>query len=220
MEAPEKTMNNSRKEIIVAAIAIVVTVAASVWIWRTQFAAPPINLALHQGVGRRLAEETARALEQKGRIVLVTLRTGASPVVDAQLRAFKQTLTKWPEVKIAGEDKVDTEKSSKYGAGAGMSARRFLRLSEKFKDAGAIVSLIGAPDPDDLKTTNNVSHLPRLIAVSRSHKKLMPLLQQGTIASVIVPRFAFPAPGPETPRTPAEWFENRFQVVAGRGTEQ
>jgi len=28
-----------------------------------------------------------------------------------------------------------------------------------------------------------------------------------------VPRYEFPAPGPENPKTPQEWFDKRFQIV-------
>lgn len=206
-------MNLSRRKLATAIVSGLVTVGALTWIWRTQFAAPPFNAALHREVGRRLAEETARALHEHGRLVLVSLESGSSAIADTQRQAFLSTLARWPGLSVVREDRVDAEKSSKYGPGAGFSARRFLKLAGHCSDVRAIVSLLGVPDAAELPTTPSGSSGPPLIALTRSHKKLTPLLEQGRLEVAVVPRFLFPAPGPERPTTAAEWFENRFQVV-------
>jgi hypothetical protein len=207
-------MNPAIRNLALGVGAILATVVAVGWTWRTLNAPPAINLALHRGVGQRLAQEIAQSVGPKGSLVVVTLPRGTSAVVDAQLDAFQTRLGQWPGWRVARTDEVDTSKGDKYGPGTGMSARRWQRLAEKHAEVDAIVSFIGAPDPKELKaSTGKATVGPGLYAVSRSPKELAPLLETGVLRRAVVPRFTFPAPGPETPTTPEEWFENRYQVV-------
>lgn len=209
-------MNASTRSWVVGATALLVTIIAVFWMWRGMGASPAVSLTLHRGVGERLAEEIAQTVGPKGRLVLVTLERGSSRVLDAQFDAFQRRLEKWPGLEVVRTDEIDASKGDKYGPGTGLSARRWLRLVEKHAEVDAIVSFIGVPDPKDLKLTNDRSGSggkPGLYAVSRSPKELAPLLEAGLLKRAVVPRFTFPAPGPETPRTAEEWFENRFQVV-------
>lgn len=206
-------MNVSIRNLAVGLGAILVTVVAVGWTWRTLKAPPAINLALHRGVGQRLAQEIAQEVGPKGSLVVVTLPRGTSTVLDAQLEGFQSRLGQWPGLQVVRTDEVDASKGDKYGPGTGMSARRWQRLAEKHAEVDAIVSFIGTPDPKDLKEAKGKAAGPGLYAVSRSPKELAPLLEAGVLKRAVVPRFTFPAPGPEMPKTPEEWFENRYQVV-------
>ncbi|MBL9134633.1 MAG: hypothetical protein JNK85_02130 [Verrucomicrobiales bacterium] len=209
-------MNASTRRMAAGAVLVGITLMAVAWTWRTLMAPPAINLALHRGVGERFADEIAQSVGPNGQLVLVTLERGTSPVLDAQFDAFQKRLGKWPGLEVVRTDEVDASKGDKYGPGTGMSARRWQRLAEKHAEVDAIVSFIGTPDPKDLRLTNGAAGSggkPGLYAVSRSPKELAPLLEAGVLKRAVVPRFTFPAPGPETPRTPEEWFMNRYQVV-------
>jgi hypothetical protein len=201
---------------LTGAVAVAVTVGAITWTWRTQWSPRPMHELLHRGVGERLAEEIVQVLGPKGRLVVITLLPGTSPVLDAQETAFRERLNRWPELKVVRTDEVASEKGDKYGPGTGLSARRFLRLAEKESDADLIVSFIGTPDPEDLpeaKGSPMGAPGPRLVAISRSPKELVDLIERGLLVRALVPRFHYPAPGPAVPGTAAEWFESRFQVV-------
>lgn len=192
------------------------TIVAVVWTWRTQWAPDPIHQTLHRGVGVRLADEVAAVVGPAGALVVVTLEPGVSAVLDAQRNAFLEQIRKWPGLTIVRTDEVDASKGDKYGPGTGLSARRWQRLVAKEPESNAVVSFIGAPDPEDLPEKQSSERGPRLIAVSRSPKDLAPLIERGLLARAIVPRFTFPAPGPESPSTASEWFENRYEVVGAR----
>ena len=209
-------MKPSLSRVLTGIAAVGVTVGALYFTWRSQWAADPVHEGMQRSVGARLADEVAAVVGPTGRVVVVTLDSGASAVVDRQHEAFLERLKQWPGLKVIRTDEVDASKGDKYGPGTGLSARRWQRLVEKEPDANVIVSLIGAPDPEELPKKVADAKGPRLVAVSRSPKQLAPLVDGGLLARAIVPRFTFPAPGPESPRTPAEWFENRFQVVGGR----
>ncbi|MGE3312344.1 MAG: hypothetical protein AB7O66_20455 [Limisphaerales bacterium] len=192
---------------------VITTVIAVGWMGWSMRAERVAGSVQHRGVGQRLAEEVAAVVGPTGRLVVVTLERGTSEALDLQHAAFCRALEAWPGLEVIRTDKVDGEQGGKYGPGTGLSARRYLRLVEKEPDAAAIVSFIGVPNPEDLPSTNLLTG-PRLVAVSRSPKKLAPLIQSGLLVRAITPRFTFPAPGPEVPATPGEWFENRFQVVS------
>ena len=198
---------------LAGAAAVLVTVLAGTSLWRSFRSSDAAQDAIHQTLGERLAEEVAAAVGSTGALVVVTLDRGASRELDLQRDAFRRHLRHWPGLSLARTDEVDGEPGGKYGPGTGLSARRFQRLREKEPHARAIVSFIGAPDPEDLPPAPATQSGPRLVAISRSPRKLAPLLQQGWLARAIVPRFTFPAPGPDAPSTPLETFHHRFQVV-------
>lgn len=209
-------MKPNLKRALIVTVCLLAIAGAGVSIWN-QWRGPRVaQEALHLGVGQRLAEEVAAVVGPSGRLVVVTLETGMSEALDLQVRAFHQRLERWPGLTIARTDEVG-DKGGKHGPGDGLSARRFLRLREKEKDATVVVSFLGAPDPEDLPKRAEAQG-PKLVAFSRSPRELAPLIEGGWLARAIVPRFTFPAPGPETPGTPEEWFENRFQVVVGAAT--
>ncbi len=207
-------MKPELRRILTAVAALLVTGMAIFSLWRAQTAPRGLNQALHRGLGERLAEEVAAEVGASAELVVVTLERGTSDVLDVQVEAFHRHLQRWPGLRVVRTDTVDGDKGDKYGPGTGLSARRWQRLVEKEPGAKAIVSFLGTPDPEDLPAKTSTVGRPRLIAVSRSPKELAVLIERGLLSRALVPRFSFPAPGPETPRTPAEWFDNRFQVVS------
>lgn len=204
-------MKSKVKSKVSAVISLVVIAVAGIQIWRFARDNGQVNAQLHRAVGERLAAETIRVTSGRGRIVVAKLDHGQSPVIDCQFATFRKALRASSQFEIIDIDTPDPEKKSKYGPGTGMSARRFARLVEKHANADLIVSFIGAPDPKELKLSAGKS--PRLVAVCRSPKELKALFERQILVVALVPRFHFPAPGPEKPRTSDEWFDRQFEVV-------
>jgi hypothetical protein len=194
-------------------VASLATIAVSaIWIYRTQFAAPPFNVVLHQAVGRVMAEETSRLVGDRGKIVIVAMEFSKVPEMRVQLEEFKKTLQQISRIAIDKTYNLDTEDQPKYGLGSGLSGRRYVRIVNKNTNAAAIVSFVGAPRlADDEMAQLNAR--PRLIAEARSPSKLKPLFDKQVLQAAIVARFEFPTPVKGKPRTPREWFDQRFQVV-------
>lgn len=194
-----------------------VAIAASVWfVWKHHFAAPMINVALHQGIGEVLAAETIQCLDNRGDILVITMADGDSEVLATQFAAFREKIEK-SGVQIKDVQLIDSEKKAKYGPGLGLSASKLAREVKKNTKRAAIVSFVGLPKLDDEEFVALGEVVPPLLAFSRDADKLGPLIKRGMIKSVIVPRFKFPAPGPETPRTSGEWFTNQYQVIRPPG---
>ena len=202
-----------KKRILLAVACLAVIAAAGYWIWRTQFNQPTFNVALHQGLGQVMAEQTMRALNNTttGKIVLITLPAGAFPELVVQMDEFKKTIARHPGFRTRIYE-LETDDRPKFRFGAGLSARRYVRIVNKNLDAAALVSLVGAPE---LKESDmaELKAAPKLIAECRSADKLKKAFDLKAIHTAVVGRFEYPTPIKGTPRTPHEWVEQRFQIV-------
>jgi len=204
---------------LVAVGAIVAIVAAGVVIYRN--ARPPkdeVKLSVQEAIGEALAEETIKATESKGKIVLITLEEGQSPELDQYVAAFKDRIYDTP-VKIARTDHISDEKSGKYGPGSGMSGKRFVRIIKKYPEADAIVSFVGTPDGEDEALKEVTAPVPKFIAFSRAPDDIDEMFEDKLLFAAVVPRFEFPAPGPEKPKTKQEMFQKYYQVVRADTTK-
>ncbi len=199
----------SKKAAIVGAS--LVAIALSAFVMYRQLKAPAFNVALHQRVGQVMAEQTAKALGQKGRVVLITIPTGGEPELATQLDAFRATLKKLGDFEIK-EKELDTKDQPKYGVGNGLSGRRFLRTIKNNPNADAIVSFVGVPSVSDEELAD-LKKVPKFIAETRSPDHLPKLFEKRLIEVAVVSRFVFPAPGPVQPGTPQEWFDKRYQIL-------
>lgn len=209
------------KQILVSLGALTV-IAASVWFtWRTQFAAPKINVALHQLIGETLAAEVIQYVEKPAKIQVITLAEGDSIILATQFTAFRKAIREAGGIHIQDVERIDSQKSDKYGPGVGLSASKLAREVKKNSDKAAMVSFVGLPELDDAEFAALGERVPALFAFSRDGKKLLPLWNCGMLRAAIVPRFQYPAPGPDKPRTPGEWFVSQYQLIrsAGKGAE-
>jgi len=206
--------NGGAKQVVVATVSILVIAASAGWIYFTQFAAPKTELVLHKGIGEVMAEETHKLLDRKGKVRLVAIDPGTAPELRTQLETFRETLGKLGGIVIKDTVLLDTEDKPRYGAGRGLSARRFVRIAKKSADVDGIVSFVGAPNlsESDLAELKNTG-LPKFIAESGSAAKLKRLFDKKVLQVAIVRRYQFPAPNKDEPRTAREWFEKRFQIV-------
>ncbi len=205
------------RDILLALASVLVITASALFVWRNHFAAPKINVALHQGVGEALAEETIRCLDDRGDILVITMADGDSEILAAQFAAFRARIEK-SKIRIKDVERIDSGKKDKYGPGLGLSASKLAREVKKNTRREGIVSFVGLPKLDEAEFAALGETVPPLLAFSRDADKLGPLLKRGMLKAAVVPRFQFPAPGPESPRTPGEWFTNQYQVVRPAGS--
>jgi len=207
-------MNSQTKNLLLVSLLCAVIAASAVWIYRSrQVEEYEPRLQVQNLIGEALAAETIKALDGKGSVVIVTLEEGESSELDTHAEVFEEALKK-TSIKIVRTYSVSGDKSSKYGPGSGMSGRRFAKVVEKYPNVDAIISFVGVPDPDDdeMKELKD-KPLPKFLAFTRSPKHLQELLDKKWIQAAVSTRFQFPAPGPEKPKTPQQWFDKNFQIV-------
>jgi len=200
------------KKPLLAIVCLAVIAGAVLWTYRTQFAAPEFNAVLHKAVGRVMAEQTSLLLGNTGKIVIITMEPAKVPELRPQIEEFEKVLAELGRIKIKQTYTLETENQSKYGLGSGLSGRRYVRIVNKNLDVAAIVSFVGAPRLTEEELAQ-LKTKPKLIAESRSAEKLKPLFDSEVLHVGVVARFQFPTPIKGKPRTPQDWFDQRFQIV-------
>jgi len=204
-------MSPRTKNALLAIASLLVIACAAAWIYYNQFKAPKHDVGLHQRIGEIMAEQTARLVGSKGRLVLITIPTGPEPELRTQLDAFRRRLKTLGDYDLK-EHELDTKDQPKYSLGAGLSGRRFVRTVKNNPKADGIVSFVGAPRLSEEELAD-LPKVPKFIAESRSPDHLPKLFQKQIIQVAIVSRFVFPAPDPRTPKTPQQWFDKRYQLI-------
>jgi len=203
----------SAKNLLVGVGAIVAIAVAGVAIYRnTRAPKDEVKLSVQEAVGEALAEETIKATGAQGKIVIITLEEGQSPELDQYVAAFKDRIYDTP-VKIMRTDHISAEKTGKYGPGSGMSGKRFVRIVQKYPNADAIVSFVGTPDGEDKELKELKPPVPKFIAFSRAPDDIDEMFEDKLLYAAVVPRFEFPAPGPEKSKTKQDLFQKHYQVV-------
>jgi predicted ATP-dependent Lon-type protease len=61
--------------------------------------------------------------------------------------------------------------------------------------------------------------MPNFVAETRSPDHLAKLFANNLIHVAVVSRFQFPSPGTNSPKTSAEWFTNRYQIVTAENVK-
>ncbi len=207
-----KASGTGRQVILVAGLGLV-TLASGAFIYWTQVHDHGVNEPLQRAVGETLAEETAHVAGSSGKIVLITVNAGLAPELKVQLDAYERELKRLGNFAIKDRVVLDPADNPNYRPGAGLSAKRFLKIIHKHPDADAIVSFIGAPALSDAELAQ-LKTVPRFIAEAHSPEKLALLIQKKVLLAAVVPRFEFPAPGPTRLRTSRDWFDRYFQIIS------
>jgi len=194
-------------------VLLVAAIGASGYsIYRSQFVREPINEGLHRTIGRVMAEETARLLNNTGRVVVIAMERSKAPELRAQLAEFEKGLKEISSIRIKETYNLDTEDQLKYAFGSGLSPRRFTRIVNKSQHLDAVVSFVGAPNlgVDDAA---EVKRGTKVIALCRSYDKLRKFFETKLIQVAVVKRFQFPNPIQGKPRNARELFTQQFQIV-------
>jgi HAMP domain-containing protein len=202
-------------QLVYTALLIVLIAGAVAWILVQQREAARPELRQHAALGMVMAELTAKQLEkrEKKRVVAISAKV-PDPALKAQEEAFLTRLKALnPQAEIKEFYHLDPEGEKHFGPGLGLSGRRFVRLVQHNLKADVMVSFIGAPNPgsDEMRALTN--KVPRFIASTRDLAAVKKLLEQHRLRDAIVPRYQFPAPGPEHPQSTREWFNRYYQIV-------
>jgi hypothetical protein len=172
-----------------------------------------VNLDTYQVLGTVTAEETARLVGGKGRILVMARDTGAAknPSVEAELAAFQQTLRKRAGLSVVTE-RVRVAPMMMMATGGGLPPDQFLKALETHPDIGAVVLFFGfpqltEPELDTLKKTG-----VKTVVVSSLRPGYKRLLEQQAIQVAIVRQAN--AASPATPaRTVRERFDQEYTLL-------
>lgn len=215
------TFGQRNKPLVITACLLVIVVSLVFIIrrCRSSTAASQIGLDVDTIVGETLADETARLLGNKGRIVLVALDTtqGEIPPAQRQLAGFHSALGKHPDLTVVATEVIGPDPVHVLADGEfGIPRDKFLELLDKHAGTDAIVSFVGAPkftDRDVVQFSRGHTKIVAGYGLGYQGAGLEMLLARAIVQVALVPN---PNPPPVTDtrkRTAREWFEMGYQVV-------
>ena len=199
-------------EKLLAGLSVAAIIVSVIWIYFTQFATRIHNPALHAAVGEVMADETVHLLPSNAAICVVTIPASDAPEIKVQMEAFEKQLKSTSAITIKDKIVLDPRDNPKFRPGAGLSGKRLLKIARKHPDVDAIVSFVGAPELTD-DEISQLKSFPKFFAEARSPEKLKRMFDKNIVQLAVVPRFEFPAPGPQKPETSRQWFDRYFQVI-------
>jgi hypothetical protein len=210
-------MDKRTKNFIVAGLAV----GAAVLSLYLAFAdrSPKINLDPYDVLGAVTAEETAKLLGNKGRMLLIVRDSGPdkNPSVEAELRAFQETLKKRPGLSAVTE-RIRVTPMMMMATGGGAPPDLFLKALETHANTAAVVLFFGFPNLADSEMETLKKSGVKIVVVSSFRPGYKQLLERQVIHLAVVPRPDGPPPSTPTPRTVRERFDQDYTIFTPADT--
>jgi len=210
---------DEKKKPVVTVFSILAICISFIIIFRTYYEpTPKVPLEPFMAIGQVIAEETAKLLGNKGKVVLIVMEIGnyPMPTAKAQLKSFTETLKKQGGITVAATESVPMNQMIMGGPEMGLPADVFLKVLQQHTDADAIVSFVGAPHLNDDQIGGLGDKIPKFVAVTNLGMMgpgLKKLFEEQVIQLAIVPRFDPAPPNTKKPVTLREFFDQSYKVI-------
>lgn len=195
-------------------LAVALLAVATVLLLRA-FSGPRIDLNPYQALGTVAAEEAARLCGGRGRLVLVLPDTsqGADPVLEAQVKAFRQSLKHQGNVEIGAVETVKMDPLVSMQTGGALPPDQFLAVRRKHTAAAALVLFIPFPPVGGPEFDSPPPGTPRLMVVSAALPAYESLLQRHILDLAIVPRPLSDDSAAGSPTSPRAAFDREYVIL-------
>ena len=205
-------MNKQIKDIMVVSLAACAA-AVSLYVAFTG-RSPKMDLSTYEALGAGTAEETAKLLGNKGRVLVIARDTGPdkNPSVEAELEAFQRTLKKHAGLSQVTERFLATPMLM-MATGGGVPLDQLSQALETHANVGALVLFCGMPPLAGSQLETLRKRGVKTVVVSSFRPDYGPLLEQEVIHLAIVPQPEDPPPGAQPPRTLRERFDQDYAIV-------
>jgi len=201
------------KQIFQTAALLVAIIGVIGWLCFVNFGGPKMDLNIYTALGTITAEETARLIENKGEVVVISWGSGQRmPVADAQVKAFSETLKKYKEIQIAAPEKINFKPSQMMASGGAISPDELLKILKAHPTASAMVLFLAFPNisGEDLKTDGKA--LAKFVVVSGYNPGYKRLLMDRVIQLAIVPQNERTEDA-KPPQSIRENFDRNYRVI-------
>lgn len=193
--------------LVVASVAVIALSVRSLFQGEGSSAVPARDGQVFEACGQALAEETARLLANRGRVVIIAAQAGPvpSPVHEAYLRGFKEALKAQPGLILtATEAVIPTE--------AGCPADAYLNVLKKHPTIDAVVSFAGPPVFRGADFKSLPARRPKLVVLGGGREITRSLMSQKLLDASFVPR-RHTKSAPAQAQAAREQFDQLYQVV-------
>jgi hypothetical protein len=218
---PPQTDTGMTKGIKQALIAIVVVVAAAMSVYVASVGrSPKVDLDTYQVLGAVTAEETAKLLADKGRVLAMARGSGdaTNPSVEAELKAFRDTLKKHRTLEISIE-KVELPPMQMMATGGGIPADLLFKTLDAHPRLGALVLFLGFPPLLDSEVEALRKYGVKIVVVSAFQPDVRRLLELGAIHLAIVLKTGPPETAPPA-RTLRQRFDQEYAILTATSDAQ
>jgi len=167
---------------------------------------PRVNHNIYTSFGQVLAQEAAKALNDRGQIVVISadFHKNSCTVWREQWKAFTGELKKHPSISLVQSDLIKPSRIP------------LVEILNRYPQASALVYLVDSPDELDLEAVMNRPTLPKLIFLGNpdvSPKKYYGRFVANGILSVLILARPVTDPAPVVPpKTPREWFDKYYRI--------
>jgi len=204
------------------AVAVLAVLAAVIALYLA-FAGRPqkINLDTYEVLGAVTAEETAKLVDQKGRVLVLVRDTGAdkNPSVEGELKAFQGTLKRHAGLDVIVE-RIQVPPMQMMSTGGGLPTVQFFKALETHAKVDAVVLFFGFPPLTDLELASLKKTGVKTVVVSSFRPGYQRLLERQAINLAIVPRPDTSVPVPQTQRTLRERFNQEYILMTPGGSPE
>jgi hypothetical protein len=193
-------MNRHTTKLVITGV---LAAGAILYLARTLRHGPPaIDLGPYDAVGVVAANETAALLSRGGRVVLIT-GSVESPVIAAEVAAFRKTLGAGRGCVVAAVETVNSDP---------LSPAEFANLLQKHADAAAVVALQGFPEFPPAVLARLPRPLPKLVAVLSGLEGARQLFAAGADGCTIE-KLSPAAPAPGAGTITRKIGNSRFRII-------
>ena len=207
-----------RQKITIIITSLIIAIALGSILLRHQ--RPPADRRLYASLGQVLADETVKAIQGQGRVVIVAYGNTLSASEprqspDLRLGPLRDRLKQEGGISVAATELISPDPNANNGL-PGCSAAELRKLLQLHATAAAIVFLTELPEWNEVNSFIPKSNIPKLLAIDTVNPQLNRhyggYFTSGLLAALIGP-LTQPVQVPSSPpKTPREWFDKYYQV--------
>jgi len=188
--------------------AVLFIVIALAWLQRSLHPKPLDDEAMPPfGVGQVLAEEAAKAMHDKGRVVIVCMPMTSVRGL-AEIDGFQRTLGQHKNIKVTA---TNTFKPSETAIGQ-LSFQQFAAVVNTNSNADVIVSFLGVTSFTDAQIATLPNPPPKLVVMDWNPNDVQRGMKAGLVKAAVMSRRLTGMPS-DHPKTPHQWFDRYYDLV-------
>lgn len=188
--------------------AVLVIVLAMTWIQKTLNPKPADEVVMPPaGVGQVLAEQAARAVNDKGRVGLVYMES-SSVESQAQMDTFQRTLATHKHIKLVA---TKTFKPMETQMGK-ITFQQFAEIVSEYSNANAIMCCVGVGALTDAQLEVLRKSSPKLVVMNWNRGAVERGMRAGVVQAAVESRMLTSLPTDHT-KTALQWFDRYYNLI-------